>query len=390
MRLDGKARVFVGSSSEGRGAAVKVAEALEAAGMRALLWCDFFRTKDPPLQELDRRAADADGAILVGSADDRLQSRDESYEQMRDNVLFEYGLFAGHLGRHRCILLMPDRPQFRIPSDFLGVAGFEWYSDETLSDVVQGVPKRLSAGFAADGFHPPSLQERCRRILLLAAWVRKEIAEIDLDDGQKTMKRTLSQTAESVLAFLKEDIAALRLGAEVDALTELVRSASAAFPGVPERGEVTYRLRAGVEHFLRKPRDYYLPSQMNPDKDGYELEHLLGREGPRLLAYAQSQPLCPACVDEGGCLRDSSRPYMHSFLPIGGRHYHYLDGKGECLRGGWYLGAIDMLAFVTTALRSLDSEIEALDCWRQQWVPQVMEKLGEIEAAVHQQIFGHL
>ena len=122
---------------------------------------------------------------------------------MRDNVLLEYGLFAGHLGRHRCILLMPDRPQFRIPSDFLGVAGFEWYSDMTLSEVVAGVPKRLSEGFAADAFHPPSLQERCRRALLLAAWVRGEIAQIDLNSGRRTLTRTLGEKAESGAALLE-------------------------------------------------------------------------------------------------------------------------------------------------------------------------------------------
>jgi hypothetical protein len=180
---------------------VKVAEALEAAGMRALLWCDFFKTEDPPLQELDRRVADAAGAVLVGSADDRLQSRGKSYEQIRDNVLFEYGVFAGHLGRHRCILLMPDRPQFRIPSDFLGVAGFEWYTDITLSEVIAGVPKRLSEGFAADRFHPPSLQERCRRALLLAAWVRGEIAQIDLNSGPWTLTRTLGKKRKACWPF---------------------------------------------------------------------------------------------------------------------------------------------------------------------------------------------
>ncbi|MDM0002816.1 nucleotide-binding protein [Variovorax sp. J22P240] len=384
LKWDRRARVFVGSSSEGRATAAKVAEALEVAGMRALLWCDFFKTKDPPLQELERRAEDADGAILVGSADDRLQSRGESYEQMRDNVLFEYGLFAGRLGRHRCILLMPDKPQFRIPSDFLGVAGFEWYSDMTLSDMLKRVPKRLSEGFAADAFHPPSLQERCRRALLLAAWIRGEIAQIDPNSGRWTLTRTLGEKAKSVLAFLKEDIEALGLRADVDKLCKLVRNASDSFPGVPGRNEIRCRLHEELERFLRNPRSYYLPSRWDAHNHRQELEELLGRDGPQLLAYAQSRALCPSCVDERACLESRGRPSTRGVLPIKRRHYHDL-----CLRG-WYLGAIDMLDFVTGELNSLDDEVDALDAWRRRWVPEIVAKVEEVEAAVHRQIFGHL
>lgn len=390
LNLDGKARVFVGSSSEGRAVAARVAEALEAAGMRALLWSDFFKTKDPPLQELDRRAADADGAVLVGSADDRLHSRGKGYDQMRDNVLLEYGLFAGRLGRHRCILLMPDQPEFRIPSDFLGVAGFEWYDHSTLSEIVSRVPARLSEGFAADSFQPPSLQERCRRALLLAAWVRAEVAQIDLTEERSTLTRSLGAKAKSVLAFLKEDIDALDLRTEVDELSALVENASDAFPGIPGRGAMTYGLRRNVEHFLRYPREHFLLSRCDPDHDGYRVERLLGPEGARLLIYAQERPLCPACIDERQCLGRRGRPYMHSFLPIRGSHYHYLDGKGDCLHGGWYLGAIDMLAFLDGAMHQLEDQFGALDRWRKQWMPQVMEQLGAIETTVHQRIFGHL
>jgi len=191
LGLDGEARIFIGSSSEGT--------ALEAAGMRPLLWSNFFKTRDLPLQELDRRMADADGAILVGSADDRLVSRGKEFNQMRDNVLLEYGLFAGHLGRHRCILLMPDHPLFRIPSDFLGVAGFELYTEQTLNTVATRIPERLRASFASDGFKPPSLQERCRRLLLFSGWIRGEIAKIRLDCSRKSLKEQFGEKVEGIL-----------------------------------------------------------------------------------------------------------------------------------------------------------------------------------------------
>jgi hypothetical protein len=155
-------------------------------------------------------------------------------------------------------------------------------------------------------------------------------------------------------APLKEDIEALGLRAEVDTLAELVRNASEDFPEIAGRGEITYRLREDVEDFLRYPRAYRLPSRHHPGNHSFELEELLGRDGIKLLEYAQSRPLCPACIDEGGCIGGRGRPYMHSFLPIHGSHYHYLDGKGECMYGGWYLGAIDMLGFLNGYLRAFE------------------------------------
>jgi hypothetical protein len=72
--ISGHARIFIGSSSEGKPAAELTAATLEAAGMRPLLWSDFFKTADPPLQELNRRTEEADAAILVANSDDRLVS----------------------------------------------------------------------------------------------------------------------------------------------------------------------------------------------------------------------------------------------------------------------------------------------------------------------------
>src|SRR5262249_1271804 len=142
---------------------------------------------------------------------------------MRDNVLLEYGLFAGHLGRHRCVLLMPDHPRFRIPSDFLGVAGFELYTDQTLDFVAKQVPERLQAAFAADGFKPPSLQERCRRLLLFSGWIRGEIAKIRLELSRRSLKEQFGEKVESILCFLKEDIDNPGLGEDATVLEELLR-----------------------------------------------------------------------------------------------------------------------------------------------------------------------
>ena len=40
---------------------------------------------------------------------------------VRDNVLFELGLFIGRLGKTRCYILMPDNTEFHFPTDLIGM-----------------------------------------------------------------------------------------------------------------------------------------------------------------------------------------------------------------------------------------------------------------------------
>lgn len=145
---------------------------------------------------------------------------------------------------------MPDQPCFRIPSDFLGVAGFELYTVETLHEVAKKVPERLQAGFAVDGFKPPSVKERCRRLLLLSGWVRSEIAKFKLERSRSSWNEQLRTKVDAVLCFLKEDIDELALRENVTLMQELVERAVRSFPYVPDRSEIELELSRDVEEFL--------------------------------------------------------------------------------------------------------------------------------------------
>jgi hypothetical protein len=356
--LDGKARIFIGSSSEGRAAAETTASALEAAGMRPLLWSEFFKTRD---------LVDADGAILVGSADDRLASRGEEFDQMRDNVLLEYGLFAGHLGRHRCVLLMPDDPRFRIPSDFLGVAGFELYTEETLDGVAKKVPERLQVGFAADGFKPPSLQERCRRVLLLSGWMRGEIAKIRLDVSGRSLKEQIGEKVGAVLCFLKEDIDTLGLREDATVLEELVRKSVDHFPDFPDLRNVGSRLEEEARVFLSQPHRYQLRSQTPFDRLDRVLSDVAGDGAVGILDRALS--LCPWCgLDQSRgervCKYPGSRPSIWDL------NFYYLScymphQAHRCIGREWWMGVIDMLGFLRRWFDEFDDTIGNLERWQQ-------------------------
>jgi len=61
-------------------------------------------------------------AALVATSDDRTTSRGTARLSPRDNIIFEFGLFAGRLGRTRPFLLVPENvSSLKRPTDLLGV-----------------------------------------------------------------------------------------------------------------------------------------------------------------------------------------------------------------------------------------------------------------------------
>lgn len=51
---------------------------------------------------------------------------------MRDNVIFELGLFVGHIGKDRCFILIPDNSdELRIPTDLIGMTSVEYETVRT-------------------------------------------------------------------------------------------------------------------------------------------------------------------------------------------------------------------------------------------------------------------
>lgn len=57
----------------------------------------------------------------------------------RDNVILEYGLFTGRLGRGRSFLLIPSNLKVRLPSDVLGLSILPFRAAEGVDDQRQGM-----------------------------------------------------------------------------------------------------------------------------------------------------------------------------------------------------------------------------------------------------------
>jgi CRP/FNR family cyclic AMP-dependent transcriptional regulator len=114
-------KLFIMSSSEAKAIAHGVRAGLEH-DVFSTVWDDgVFFAGGYPLEALERQVSDSDFAVAIAEADDIIESRGVRAPTVRDNVLFELGLFMGKLTRYRAILVHPKRKDLKLPSDLQGL-----------------------------------------------------------------------------------------------------------------------------------------------------------------------------------------------------------------------------------------------------------------------------
>jgi len=111
-------KIFIGSSKEGLSVAKKIEEELKDFA-DSDMWESIFDLNKSNFDNLSSQVAFYDYAILVATGDDMLESRKQTYSAMRDNVLFEFGLFTGGLGKSRTFLVIEEG--VKILSDLSGI-----------------------------------------------------------------------------------------------------------------------------------------------------------------------------------------------------------------------------------------------------------------------------
>lgn len=114
----GQVRVFVMSSVEALPVTRLLVQHFEHDPFLTVVWDHgVFRAANYTLDELERQLEQADFAIAVAHADDMVISRGDEWPVMRDNVVFELGMFIGFLGRRRAFLMEPREDKLKLPSD---------------------------------------------------------------------------------------------------------------------------------------------------------------------------------------------------------------------------------------------------------------------------------
>jgi hypothetical protein len=118
--LSQSARLFIGSSSEGREVARYLQAELGGPGIEVERWDQgVFEPGGYTLDSLIAMSRRVDFAVLVATPDDTTVSRGVTMPSARDNIVLEFGLFAGALGRNRTYLLATG--DLKLPTDVLGL-----------------------------------------------------------------------------------------------------------------------------------------------------------------------------------------------------------------------------------------------------------------------------
>jgi tetratricopeptide (TPR) repeat protein len=117
-----KPRLFIGSSVEGLNIAYAAQQNLQRAAEVTVWDQGVFNLSVTALDSILKMLETCDFALFVFSPDDIVNIRGAKNQAVRDNVIFELGLFVGKLGKERCYILVPDQhSDIRIPTDLIGM-----------------------------------------------------------------------------------------------------------------------------------------------------------------------------------------------------------------------------------------------------------------------------
>ena len=123
-------RIFVASSVE----SLDVADAINVNfdhQAEVTVWKHGFKISQNTIDSLIEMAETVDFAIFVFTPDDLVTIKAQSKSMVRDNVLYELGLFTGTLGKERCFIIKPRNTDLHFPTDLLGLTPADYNGDRT-------------------------------------------------------------------------------------------------------------------------------------------------------------------------------------------------------------------------------------------------------------------
>ncbi len=361
-------RVFVGSSTEGKPFADTVIRSLKETDLSPLAWFDFFKASRPPLQELEHLTLHADAAVLIATADDQTIIRQKKWCQMRDNVLFEYGLFAGKIGRAKCGLIIPDTEDFRIPSDFLGVTCFEFFDGNNIESAAKATVQSLVTTLQKPQ-RDETTELRGRRLLRLIGWIRDESLRLVQDWDNKTGRDIVAARIVAVSGFLQEDVDQLKMRKEYDSVEMALLDGIKNFPDVDRSASYRRDMKSAMKDMMR--------GGVHP-----HLEVLKG-----FLHMYDQAGIIRRCDSDCECYQYWQN--RHDWRRYGCKEYpgyHHCCDFG-CSNFAYAMGAAE----AATVFEQMSySPIPRLKVWSKRFVLPLNDAVAKFERKLHEQIFGNL
>lgn len=163
-----RSRVFVATSSESLEYAYAVQENLERDADVTVWPQDIFHPSISALESLLKAIERFDFGVFVFSADDLVRIRGKRFGSVRDNVLFELGLFIGKLGRERNFVLIPgSNKDFHIATDLIGMmplAFDDLRADQNLRAALGPACNQIRKAIADTGLRTSTPEEVLRQL----------------------------------------------------------------------------------------------------------------------------------------------------------------------------------------------------------------------------------
>ena len=137
--MDRKPRIFIGSSVESLPIADAINQNLDHS-CEVTIWRNgTFNLSSTTIDSLVLKASSVDYAIFIFSPDDVSTIRNKEDKVVRDNVIFELGLFVGTIGKERCYIVKPRNIDLHLPSDLLGLTTADYESNRSDGDIASAL-----------------------------------------------------------------------------------------------------------------------------------------------------------------------------------------------------------------------------------------------------------
>ena len=139
-----KPRIFIASSVE----SLNVAEAINVNldhEFEVTIWKNgTFKLSSTSVDDLVAKSSFVDFALFIFAPDDIATIRNREQHIVRDNVLFEMGLFVGAIGKKRTFFIKPRNQDMYLPTDLLGLLPADYEANRSDSDLVSATNRACS------------------------------------------------------------------------------------------------------------------------------------------------------------------------------------------------------------------------------------------------------
>lgn len=134
-------KVFIASSAESLNIAQAINSSLDYDFEMTLWTGGTFKLSSTALDDLVKKTSVVDFALFIFAPDDLAVIREREERIVRDNVVFEMGLFIGAIGKDRCFIVKPRNQELHLPTDLAGLIPTDYDSSRTDGDWVSATNK---------------------------------------------------------------------------------------------------------------------------------------------------------------------------------------------------------------------------------------------------------